>query len=126
MTRVHELRTSRIWTDPEGILHVEARGGVDQTLDDAKAQIDLHRSDGSAKRRPILVDIRGARSVSRDARAYYAGYASAELYSAAGFIVGSPLSRALGNFFLGLNKPLYPTRLFSTEDEALAWLRQYL
>jgi hypothetical protein len=126
MDNLNELRTSRLWTDADGILRCEARENVDQTLEDAKAQIALHRRDMAAKPRPILVDIRKARSVSREARAYYAGYASAEIYSAAGFIVESPLSRALGNFFLGLNKPMYPTRLFTSEEEALAWLRQYL
>jgi hypothetical protein len=126
MDSVHELRTARFWTDAEGILRVEALAGVDQTLDDAKEQIELHRRDHAERPRPILVDIRKIRSVSREARAYYAGYAAAEIYSAAGFLVESPLSRALGNFFLGLNKPMFPSRLFTSEAEALAWLRQYL
>ena len=126
MSPIHELRTARFWTDADGILRGEARANVDQTLDDAKAQIALHRSDHAGRRRPILVDIRKVRSITREARAYYAGYAAAELYSAAGFIVESPLSRAIGNFFLGLSKPVFPTRLFSSEEEALVWLRQYL
>jgi hypothetical protein len=41
-------------------------------------------------------------------------------------LVGSPMSRAIGNFFIGLNKPLIPTRLFVSEPEALAWLRGFL
>jgi hypothetical protein len=32
----------------------------------------------------------------------------------------------LGNFYLGLNKPLVPTRLFTSEEEAQAWLRSFL
>jgi len=126
MSPIHELRTARFWTDADGILRGEARADSDQTLGDAKEQIELHRADHAGKRRPILIDIRKVRSVSREARTYYAGYAAAELYSAAGFIVESPVSRAIGNFFLGLNKPVFPTRLFSSEAEALAWLRQYL
>jgi hypothetical protein len=35
------------------------------------------------------------------------------------------LSRALGNFFLGLNKPSMPTRLFDDQEQALAWLRGF-
>ena len=38
----------------------------------------------------------------------------------------SPLTRAIGNFFLGLNKPLMPTRLFTSEEEALAWLKTFV
>jgi len=35
----------------------------------------------------------------------------------------SPLSRAVGNIFLGVNRPLVPCRLFTSEPQALAWLR---
>jgi len=118
--------TARFWTDDYGILRADAYAGVEQTLDDAKAQIAVHRQDLGGERRPLLVDIRTVRSVSREARVYYAGYAAAELYSATAFLVESPLSRALGNFFIGLNRPMFPTRLFTSEQEAITWLSQYL
>jgi hypothetical protein len=38
-------------------------------------------------------------------------------------IIGGPLSRIIGNFFLSVNKPLYPARLFDNEASALAWLQ---
>ena len=41
-------------------------------------------------------------------------------------LIRSPLARAIGNFFRGLNKPLFPTRLFTSEPEAMAWLRSFL
>jgi hypothetical protein len=44
--------------------------------------------------------------------------------SAVALIVDTPLSRVLGNFFLAVNKPLYPTRLFDNEASALAWLQE--
>jgi len=39
-------------------------------------------------------------------------------------LIASPLSRVLGNFYLRINRPETPTRLFSSEEEAGAWLRQ--
>ena len=41
-------------------------------------------------------------------------------------IVGTPVSRVLGNFYLGLSNPHLPSRLFSSGDEALEWLKGYL
>jgi hypothetical protein len=35
-------------------------------------------------------------------------------------------SRVLGNFFLGLNKPPIPVKLFQTEKEGLDWLKQQI
>jgi hypothetical protein len=47
------------------------------------------------------------------------------VFSATALIISSPLSRAIGNFFLGLNRTSMPTRLFTSEADALAWLSEY-
>ncbi len=36
-------------------------------------------------------------------------------------VCGSALARAIGSFFIGLNRPLVPTKMFRTFDEAFAW-----
>lgn len=41
-------------------------------------------------------------------------------------LIGSPVSRMIGNFFLGINRLRVPVRLFSDEAEALEWLKRYL
>ena len=66
------------------------------------------------------------KGMSRDARVYFAGPQTAEVESAAALLIHSPLGRAVGNFFLGLNKPLFPTRLFTSESDALAWLSSFV
>ena len=53
---------------------------------------------------------------------YYAGSEAGNVFAAAALIVDSPLSRLLGNFFLGINKPKMPVRLCKNEDEALEWI----
>ena len=40
-------------------------------------------------------------------------------------VIDSGPSRVMGNFFLGLNKPRFPTKLFTSEAKAEAWLREY-
>jgi hypothetical protein len=41
-------------------------------------------------------------------------------------IVDTPLSRTLGTFFLRVNKPPFPVRLFDNEASAVAWLRAFV
>jgi hypothetical protein len=36
------------------------------------------------------------------------------------------MSRMLGTFFLSVNKPIYPTRLFDDEASAVAWLQTFV
>lgn len=125
-SKVVTLRTARYWKDAEGILHGEAVVNAEHGLEDCKEQLTLQRTmieDGHPL--PFLMDIRHARKVTREARVFYAGSEAAEVLAATALLIGSPISRAIANFFLGMNKPKMPTRLFTSESEALEWLRQY-
>jgi hypothetical protein len=116
------LRTGRFWKQ-DGILRGECFQGAEETLEDAKEQLVHQRKMIAGTPLPFLMDIRGVRSLSREARAYFASAEAAQVFQATALIVSSPLSRAIGNFFLGLNRAQMPTRLFTTEADALAWLR---
>jgi hypothetical protein len=72
--------------------------------------------------RPTLVII-GRASVDREAREYFAcSDDNRALASRVAMVATNPLSRVIGNFFLGLNRPGVPTRLFGEVDAAVAWL----
>ncbi|HZI11771.1 MAG TPA: hypothetical protein VE153_15415 [Myxococcus sp.] len=102
------------------------RAGAEVTLDDARENVALCRQMNAGRKRPVLVDLRAVKSQSAEARAYLAGREGSEICQAVGLLIDSPLSRVLGNFYLGMNKPVVPTRLFTSEEEALAWLRSFL
>jgi hypothetical protein len=74
----------------------------------------------------VLVDIRESKGASRECRAYFASDEAAKIQSAGALLISSPLSRLIGNFFIGLNKPKFPTTLFTNEYEAIKWLKTFL
>lgn len=118
-----DTRTQYVWMDDQGIVHAEIKAGAQLVREDAEEVIATIAELAGGTPRPVLVDMSKARGMDRGARMYFAGAETARHESAAALIVKSPLTRALGNFFMGLNKPLVPTRLFSEETEALEWLR---
>lgn len=121
------IRTAKLWKGDDGILRGEALPDSDETLDDAKEQFAAQRAQWfRGTPLPFLMDIRGCRSISREARAHFAGPEAAQMFAAVAILIGSPLTRAIGNFFLGLNKPIMTTRLFTSKDEAIEWRRTYL
>jgi len=73
---------------------------------------------------PLLVSLKGVRSVNKEARDYLAEEGS-RLIKAGALIISSPLTRILGNIFLSINKPSSPARLFTDEAEAITWLKKY-
>lgn len=64
--------------------------------------------------------------VDRGARAFFAGEEYMRLCSQTALVVGSPVSRVIGNFFVGLNRPRYPYRIFDDPALATEWLRGFV
>lgn len=123
---VIETRTARIWLGEDGILRSIVKKGVDVTLTDAKDVLAAGVRIAGGRRVPVLVVASGVRSVNREARNHFGGEAAANLMLAQALRVDSPVSRVIGNFFLGLNKTSFPTRLFTSEAEALEWLKGFI
>jgi hypothetical protein len=110
----------------EGILRVTMNAGASETLVHAKANLAATTALAAGRRVPLLVDLRPVKSLDREARALYSGEQTGSVVCAAAMLIESPLSRAIGNIFMGLNKPAFPLRLFTSEAEALAWLTGFL
>jgi hypothetical protein len=111
-----------LWLDEAGILHVRTDEVRDVDLAIAKELVATCRRLAGDRRMPLLVDLRRVRTMNRDARAYFSGPAT-ECWSATALLIDSPLTRAIANFFMGINRPRVPTRMFGTEGEAFLWLR---
>lgn len=119
-------RTGTHYLNEHGILHSVILPGVEQTLADAQENVRIDRQLGAGRRRPLLVDIRAIKSQTSEARDYYTGAEGAACYSAVAVLIGSPISRLLGNFFIGFNKQAFaPVKLFTSEAEAMAWLKTF-
>ena len=74
---------------------------------------------------PCLVLMQEVARAEREARAFFASEDYLSLASHTALVVGSPVSRVVGNFFVGLNPPKYPIRIFNDPTKAVEWLRTY-
>jgi hypothetical protein len=127
MAQHRDVRSQSISLGDDGILRTKMRPGVfELELTDAQEVIQAVGVLCGGVRRPALVDLRELRAMSRECRKYFAGPQTAEVESAVALLVVSPLTRAIGNFFMGINKTVVPTRLFTSESEALVWLRGFV
>ena len=124
----HELETRSMWVslDDEGIVRVRHKPQAEIELADALELLATERRLVRGGKHPILVDLRLVKSMTRECRRYLAGSEPAKLHAAGALITATPFGTALGNFFMGINKPIVPTRLFTEEDEGLRWLRGFL
>lgn len=91
-------------------------------LDDAKQNVAVIYEIGGKQRNRVLVDMRGVRSQTREARQYFAGPEAERATLAVALLVSSPVSRVLANVFLRLMPQRWPTVMFNDEVPAIAWL----
>jgi len=116
-------RTARIWLRDDGIIQSVSLPNARETLEDAQANVAAEARLSPTQRWLMLADIRAMQSIDHAARAYYSSIQSSVV--ALALLVESPVSQVIANFFIGLNKPKVPTRLFISEAEAVAWLKGF-
>ena len=78
------------------------------------------------KKLPILANMGSIKSMSRESRAYLSGVEASKTALALALLVETPISKIIGNFLLGLNKPPYPIKMFYSEQEAIKWLHRFI
>jgi hypothetical protein len=72
-------------------------------------------------RRLIIVHTRDGK-ISQDARKFFSNCEA--IFDKVAVIASGPLQILVANFFLGINKPKMPLRLFKTEEKAIEWLNK--
>jgi len=106
------------------VLHIIFKDGADvdveQILESKKARIDLQKG----KPMKVLVDMRGLFHLSKDARDIAAEDQHAAMSIAMALVSNSLGTRMISNFFIKINKPASPTRMFNSKENALIWLSE--
>jgi len=125
-TKVIETTAFQTWMGNDGIARTKVKPQSEITVKEAKENSDAVNSLHSETNFPLLVDARNIKSMTKDARDHFSMNNRASYVNAFAILIDSPLSKIIGNFFMGLNKPRVPARLFTEEEEALLWLRGYL
>jgi hypothetical protein len=73
---------------------------------------------------PLLCNLNNVTKMTIECRNHFSGKEHAASFSKAALLVSSPISKIIGNFFMGLNKPIKPTKLFTNKEKAIEWLKQ--
>ena len=114
----------RMWLRPDGIVQLVWAPKTTVLLEDATEALEAMAQLTEGRRSPLLVDMHDTGPLDRPTRAELTR--RSDLQTAVALIVGTPLTRMMANFFLGVSKPLFPTRMFDDEASAVAWLQAFI
>lgn len=73
---------------------------------------------------PVLCDIRAIDNAEKSARDFMS-FEGTTLCSAVAFLAEPDYTKELFNFYVALNKPAIPVRLFTQEQEAINYLKTF-
>ncbi len=127
--KITETRIVNIFTlnmREDGILHTHVSSERVQTVNDLKEVVPIVGEMVNYKQVPLLVTLDDFALPSADVRKFWADKETCPYNSAEAFIAVSPGHKMIGNFYLAINKPGRPTKMFSKEEEAIIWLKFFI
>jgi hypothetical protein len=120
----HTLRTlpAGVVSREGHLIVVRVADGWRQTIDDAHGLLDAVALLSGGQRLPVLVDIRNAVPLMPEVRQVYTGPAVERQSMLALLVETSPFGWMMGSFYLRVARLGTPTRIFTSEESARAWL----
>jgi hypothetical protein len=123
---VSSTRTARIMVRSNGCVVARIIEGARQTLADARANLTECIAACGGIKRPLLIDVTVSEPLEAEVRHSYSSDELVRSFLALALLVRpGPVGRLMGNIFLRVARPELPTRLFTEEELALAWLSRF-
>ncbi len=122
-TRTIETPRCKLALDEHGIIWLTfSSPNVKVELEHSQAIVAARRELGGETQQLLCVDLTNTPRPSKASRDYTDSDEIRSITKAMAMVTPSRLSRVIGNFFLGFAKSTFPTKLFPTEEQAVAWL----
>jgi hypothetical protein len=123
-----ELLSSTFWIDDEGIAFSKPKENAPQDLSREQIASEMQKLRKFLNNKKVCLVSESdpnSRPPKKEDRDYIADEISS-IVKALAIITNSPVSRMLANLFFSFKPPQYPVKMFSSEKDAVEWIRQYL
>ena len=123
--QIGEVQTqcAKTWLREDGIVQMVVFPGAVFTLVEAKQTLADIDQVSNGKLRPMLADVRNIKPIDRAARQEAAAF---EGVTSSAILIDSALGWFIGNIIIKFTDNVSRVRLFTSEAEAVAWLKGFL
>lgn len=105
------------------ILYANYKKEIIIDLEGAKEMVAERLAIQNGKKYPIIIHVNGFKSPSKAARIYLATEGIKGLTMGA-VIVKNAVEKIILNFFFTIEKPVIPSKSFTCEEDAVAWINE--
>jgi len=117
--------SAKIWLDKDEIIRAEIKNGAKLTLEDAIENIKIFEKIGKEPRL-LLADIRNIKSATKEIKGYFSSEEVSKIIPVRAILVGSPVAKVMGNVLFKVVKHLFVVKIFTSETEAIEWLKSFM
>ncbi len=127
MSKIYDYPSEmpKISIDNDGIIKIDF-GSILITPSHIIHGVEIHRKLAPNKKSPVLMLGEAALNLSGEISKVGAREETVSITSAFAMVTQSKISKVMGNIFISLQSNPYPTKLFDNEEDARAWLKNYL
>ena len=125
-TQIHKMDSAYVWCE-DGIFFIHSMPDIDHTLEHAKRQFEFYRNTCLSEivpRLPMICDVRIARPIKKEVRDFYSSKFVGNHTTKFAFLVDSPVSMVIANFFISVQRLSVPVRMFTKPNDAIIWCKQ--
>jgi hypothetical protein len=110
----------------DGIVQIEIKPNTTLNLSDGQAMVKAFAELGEGKKFPLLFIAGDFALASAEARYYASGKEANQYTLASVFVVKNIAQKLMGNAYITFNKPITPTKIMTSQEEAISWLKTFL
>ncbi len=110
----------------DGIMQIDMKANNTLQLVDAKQMVNAFAEVGGGKKYPLLFIAGDFALASPDARKYASGIEANQYTLASVFVVKNSIQKMMGNAYITFNKPITPTKIMTSQEAAITWLKTFL
>jgi hypothetical protein len=125
-TKIYQTALLNCWFDEHGILISESKP-IEKSIEHYDELFELYNtlSDNGTKKLCTMGNISKSQELTKHVRDYISGQLP-KYIKAMALVSNSAVGKMVGNFFIILSRPPYPTRIFSNKEDAINWLKEHL
>jgi hypothetical protein len=116
----------QVYVLAKNIYKLKLQSNIELDANDAIEIRSNFLSLSNGKKWGVLVDAENFFSTTSEFRQLSASKEYTDLRLALAIVTNSMATKIIGNFFIKVNKPASPTKLFSNEKQAFEWLKRLL
>jgi len=121
-----DLGHSQIILREDGILELHADDNHIYEIEDVKENVAAFGKLSKYKKIPVLIIGGYFTTIKKETRIFMASAESLKYSKAEAFLLKSLAQKILINFYIRVDKPLVPTRVFTDKQKAIDWLKEFL